>query len=124
MTTPLVSNSAVMSFRRMGVVGMSALRTADDLGRTQQFGADGQMAGLRRAHIDLQPDAIAPVDQPDHDPRLIVSVGITYGQHAAALEGLEYLRKVSNFTACDVEDVAVMELRDVVVALDHQRSVR
>src|SRR5438105_5279410 len=81
MTTPLVSNSAVMSFRRMGVSGMLALRAADDLGGAQQFGADGQMAGLCRAHIDLQPDAIAPVDQPDHDTRLIVSVGITYGQY-------------------------------------------
>src|SRR4051812_18652427 len=123
MTTPLVSNSAVMSFRRMGVVGTLALRAADDLGRTQQFGANGQMAGLRRAHIDLQPDAIAPVDQPDHDTRLIVSIGITYGQNASALEGFEYLGKVSDFTACNVEDVAVMELRDVQIALDHQRSV-
>src|SRR5882757_988155 len=126
MTTPLVSNSAVMSVRRIGAEAavMLALRPADDLGRTQQFGADRQMARLCRAHIYLQSDTIAPVDQPDHDTRLVVPVGIAHRQDTLALEGREYLGKVSNLAACDIEDIAVMEIRDIVVALDHQRSLR
>src|SRR4051794_34277212 len=101
MTTPLVSSSAVMSVRRIGMDGavMLALRPADDLGGTQQLGADQQMAGLRRAHINLQPDSIVLVDQPDHDTRLVVPVGIAHRENAAAREGREYLGKVPHLAA-------------------------
>src|SRR5579871_2688861 len=124
-TAPLVSNSALISVRRIGVAlpDMLALLPADDLGWTQQLRADREIARLGRGYIDLQANVAAAIDEPDHDAPRIGGVGIAYREYAAPLEGSQNRRQVRNLRSRDVQDVAVAHFVDAVITLDDHRML-
>src|SRR5439155_19803612 len=87
------------------------------------LGADDEIAGLGGRYIDPQTDPVALGHQLDHDPAGATLLGIGYSQNAAALEHGQDVGQVADRTAPDEQNVAIAQLLDVAIALDHERAV-
>ncbi len=94
---------------------------ADDLGRAQQLGTNGQSGSARRIHIDAQANPAIFVGKLDHDAALRRAVRLGDRQRAVVVEQGKNLSQARNLGLIDEEDLAVVDLGNAAEAAHGER---